>query len=99
MYISSHTCLMFKTLLKKMQAALLESGRAPRHTLVPQLVLKELTLGTEVVMIIIRVRISVSSFDLPCACAYITHISWKLDQGVKHLLDLIHAMAFTHAGS
>ena len=78
MYISSYTCLVFKTLLKKMQAALLESIRATTCTLVPQMVLKELTLGTEVVMIIIRVRISVSSFDLPRACADITHISWKL---------------------
>ena len=81
MYILSYTCLLCETFLKEMlQAVLLESSRATWHTHVPQMVLK-LTLGTEVVMIIIRVINSVSY------------------QGVMHLLDLIHAMAFTHAGS
>ena len=59
--------------------------------------LNELPSRAKVATIIIRVlTLTVSSFDFPCSCADVTHISLKLDQGVKYLSDLIHAIAFTH---
>ena len=94
-----------------MQAALLESSRATRQSLVAKnhqtslkithrtmgKMLKELPLRTKVATVIIRVlTVTVSSFEFPYSCANITHILPKLDQGVKYLSDLIHAMAFTH---